>query len=318
MSCLIFPILILIIDFKLSTKLSQWVENGFITEDQKIKILNFEESQSTTNPILFGVSIFGVSLVILGLAYLVFAHWKDIPKSIKICVAFIFLLFSLFMANDFSYKKNAILYEIFLFLSFALIGGNLALISSRKNERFFFLIWGFFGSPLSFFSGHFLVPFLNFFCVFIGLYSLFDHYWLEKMFKNHQASSSLAFTFICLSILFLLNVFTQFPWIFAFELWVYIFFFLIQFVYVDYKALGGIISSICFIFILFTAGFTQNIVLFNITLILLVVRLFMLLEFNYSNKMSAATNFILIGVSVLFLTYLWVKFHDLIPKLWKS
>ncbi len=74
---------------KLQRRLKAWVDNHLISEEQKIKIQQFEEKRSSIiRPqwILYGFVILGGSVIGIGIISLIASNWEDIPGSVKLLV----------------------------------------------------------------------------------------------------------------------------------------------------------------------------------------------------------------------------------------
>lgn len=80
---------------KLQRRLKEWVDNHLISEDQKIKILQFEEKRSRIiRPqwILYGFVILGGSVIGIGIISLIASNWEDIPGTVKLLVDLLVLV----------------------------------------------------------------------------------------------------------------------------------------------------------------------------------------------------------------------------------
>lgn len=80
---------------KLKHRLKEWVDNQLISEEQKIKILLFEEKRSSIiRPqwILYGFLILGGSVIGIGIISLIASNWEAIPGSVKLVMDLLLLV----------------------------------------------------------------------------------------------------------------------------------------------------------------------------------------------------------------------------------
>ncbi len=114
---------------KLKRRLKEWVDNHLISEEQKIKILQFEEKRSSIiRPqwILYGFVILGGSVIGIGIISLIASNWEAIPGSVKLVADLLFLVgiaFGIIVAEQ--HQKTVVfdaLAVLFVFLCIASIG----------------------------------------------------------------------------------------------------------------------------------------------------------------------------------------------------
>jgi len=117
---------------KLKKKIDKWVKNELITEEQGVNIIDFEKKY---NKGLFGktaATIAGI-LIGLGICLIVASNWDYTPTSLKILGSF--GLLGAFSYN--AYKniviKNDKLRELFLILSFLMVGATIGLFGQIFN-----------------------------------------------------------------------------------------------------------------------------------------------------------------------------------------
>lgn len=114
---------------KLQRRLKEWVDNHLISEEQKIKILQFEEKRSRIiRPqwILYGFVILGGSVIGIGFISLIASNWEAIPGSVKLLVDLIVLVgiaAGIMLAEQ---RHKTVLFDtlavLFVFLCIASIG----------------------------------------------------------------------------------------------------------------------------------------------------------------------------------------------------
>lgn len=139
----------------LSNKTAAWVENQIITQEQRDKILSFERSKS--NNIFWKTAFFIAGLLIgLGICLIIAANWDDLSDTVKLIGDFIILgTFSYYTYHFWANKKRG-LTELFVILSFLMVGGSIGLISQIYQlqggwERFA-LAWCLLSLPFIFVS----------------------------------------------------------------------------------------------------------------------------------------------------------------------
>jgi uncharacterized membrane protein len=140
---------------KLKKKIDKWVENELISEAQGVNILDFEKKYNNG---LFGktaATIAGI-LIGLGICLIVASNWDYTPTSLKILGSF--GLLGAFSYN--AYKniviKNDKLRELFLILSFLMVGATIGLFGQIFNLdggwESFSTGWALLGAPYVFLS----------------------------------------------------------------------------------------------------------------------------------------------------------------------
>ena len=134
----------------LSKKLQKWVEQGIITKDQADKITELEGKNQSSMAWRMMFLIAGL-FIGLGIVLLIGANWDYIPASLKISGNFTIWLGILYGAYwSITHKKENIR-EMFLTLSFLMVGATIGLIGQIFNlsggwESFAFA-WALLGIP---------------------------------------------------------------------------------------------------------------------------------------------------------------------------
>ncbi len=80
---------------QLEEHLAKWVEQGFLSEEQKEKIQQFEATESRAkggNRVLYAFLILGISIIGIGIVSLIAVNWEQIDSSIKLGGDFLFLI----------------------------------------------------------------------------------------------------------------------------------------------------------------------------------------------------------------------------------
>ena len=117
---------------KLKRRLKEWVDNHLISEEQKIKILQFEEKRSSIiRPqwVLYGFVILGVSVIGIGIISLIASNWEDIPGSVKLLVVFLMLVgiaFGIMVAEQ---RNKTVLFDTLAVFFVSLCIASIGLIS---------------------------------------------------------------------------------------------------------------------------------------------------------------------------------------------
>lgn len=111
----------------LSKKLDRWKEQQFITQEQYNKILDFERTRSNSNFWRMAF-IFAGLLIGLGVCLLVASNWNALGHTVKLVGDFILLGGCSYMVYWSMAQKHTGLRELFIILSFLLIGASIGLI----------------------------------------------------------------------------------------------------------------------------------------------------------------------------------------------
>ena len=115
--------------------------------------------------IIFSVALLGIFSVLAGIGLIIAANWQfflNLPAIVKVSFGLGMLIVSL-MTTFFFYQNKKVLWEeAFLFISFLLIGGNIALIQQSYHLVISLqrgsLIWWALSIPLLFFTRYKLIP----------------------------------------------------------------------------------------------------------------------------------------------------------------
>ncbi|MBP5534884.1 MAG: DUF2157 domain-containing protein [Alphaproteobacteria bacterium] len=115
--------------------------------------------------IIFSVALLGIFSVLAGIGLIIAANWKfflGLPAIVKVSFGLGLLVISLITAFFFHQNKKKLWEEAFLFISFLLIGGNIALIQQSYHLSISLqkgsLIWWLLSLPLLFFTRYKLLP----------------------------------------------------------------------------------------------------------------------------------------------------------------
>ena len=132
------------------------------TEREKKDNQSFSFPEITREKILFAVALLGIFSVLSGIGLIIAANWEIIPALVKVALGLASLAASLMATVIFQRKEKTLLMESFLFVSFLLIGGNIALVQQTYHlhlnleQGSFF--WWLFSLPLIFFTRYRLIP----------------------------------------------------------------------------------------------------------------------------------------------------------------
>lgn len=200
-------------------KLLDWQKQGFITEEQKNKILEYENSKISYNWILYGFMLLGAIIIGIGIISLVAVNWSSIPVWVKLASMFAGLI-TLGSSICYLYNKPKykILFEIliivFLISCLAGIGQLLQIYHTVGKWYTPYLLWSAMTIPIIFYSKKLLAYILWVSLFVTGMLGL------TETFTNNF--SALYLLFICLfcGILFLgLKKSQSFLLSKAFKLW---------------------------------------------------------------------------------------------------
>lgn len=112
--------------------------------------------------ILYAVALLGIFSILSGVGLIVAANWAIIPEIVKVGGGLVVLALSLAAVSYFHTVGRPRWKESFLFISFCLIGGNIALIQQTYNlsiswSQGSFFWWGL-SLPLVFITRHKILP----------------------------------------------------------------------------------------------------------------------------------------------------------------
>lgn len=164
-------------------------EKGALTNEEYLTALaqlyaQERKKERTISPekmrqyILFSVVLLGVFCILAGLGLIIAANWGAIPALLKVGSSLGLLVLSLSGASYFNNRERKNWAETFLFISFLLIGGNIALIQQiyhfaiSMSEGSF--LWWALSLPLVFITKSRLIPLCS-----VGLFgfSIWDYIW---------------------------------------------------------------------------------------------------------------------------------------------
>lgn len=144
---------------KLAKKLSIWEEQKLISNEQREKILRYEESAAKPRflSIMTGLAVLCIGL---GLIALIAANWQEIPATVKLGADFILL----FLASAGIYRsaENSLRREGLILALALLILGSIGLIGQtyqlQPEGMRAYLLWGMLTLPLLSFSKKAALP----------------------------------------------------------------------------------------------------------------------------------------------------------------
>ena len=140
---------------RLNKKIDTWVEKKFISEDQKLQILEFEKNNSSSLGI-YTIITLGIVVIGIGLISLIASNWEEIPDFIKLILDFSILL-GLGAGIYFSESQNLPRWKDSLIIAFVIaILASIGLISQifhTGGELYQALgFWCFISLPIVLFS----------------------------------------------------------------------------------------------------------------------------------------------------------------------
>lgn len=128
--------------------------------------------------IVFSISLLGIFSILTGLGLIIAANWAVIPAILKVSGGLACLAISLVATSIFQKNKKTLWAEAFLFISFLLIGGNIALIQQSYHLSLSWqmgsLTWWSLSLPIVFFARYKLIPLCS---IGLLLFSIWDIIW---------------------------------------------------------------------------------------------------------------------------------------------
>lgn len=128
--------------------------------------------------IIFSIALLGIFSILAGLGLIIAANWAVIPAVLKVGGGLSFLAASLVATNYFQKNEKPLWMEAFLFISFLLVGGNIALVQQSYHLSLSWqegsMAWWALSLPLVFFTKYKLIPLCS-----VGLlgFSIWDIVW---------------------------------------------------------------------------------------------------------------------------------------------
>lgn len=128
--------------------------------------------------ILFSIVLLGIFSILAGLGLIIAANWALIPAILKVGGGLAFLVASLVTTTYFQRNEKPLWMEAFLFISFLLVGGNIALVQQSYHLSLSWqegsMAWWGLSLPLTFFTKYKLLPLCS-----VGLFgfSIWDIIW---------------------------------------------------------------------------------------------------------------------------------------------
>ncbi len=164
-------------------------KNGVLTKREysmAIKKITSKKNTKTEEPdfekikkrILFSIVLLGIFSILAGLGLIIAANWAVIPAILKVGGGLAFLVASLVTTTYFQKNEKPLWMEAFLFISFLLVGGNIALVQQSYHLSLSWqegsMTWWALSFPLVFFTKYKLIPLCS-----VGLlgFSIWDIIW---------------------------------------------------------------------------------------------------------------------------------------------
>ena len=135
-------------------------------------------AEAVKHKIVFSIALLGIFSIIAGLGLIIAANWAAIPAVLKVGGGLAFLAASLATTSYFQKNEKPLWAEAFLFVSFLLVGGNIALVQQSYHLSLSWqegsMAWWALSLPLVFFTKYKLIPLCS-----VGLlgFSIWDIIW---------------------------------------------------------------------------------------------------------------------------------------------
>lgn len=177
---------------KLENDLKEWVNLGFIHQDQAIKIRDYDASKPESSWALSGLLALGAIIVGIGIVSLIAANWQQIPDSLKLTCDFLLLIALAYWTLKTWESKKPIQFEVLLISYLILCLASIGLISQifHTGGRLYqaLLLWSAIAFAPNLASHKVLVPFLWTAGFLSGVaFSAYESTSLQPIFhKNHQ------------------------------------------------------------------------------------------------------------------------------------
>ena len=145
-------------------RLNIWQSAGLISEEQAIKITQYE-NQNMKPYLMYALVLLSVLFIGIGTISLIAANWDAIPTFVKLLVDFALLsscAYGVYRTQD---RRKPVYFEGILFLyglfSLATIGLIAQIYQLQADGPIAFLLWSSMMLPLSFFSKKIIFPFIT-------------------------------------------------------------------------------------------------------------------------------------------------------------
>ncbi len=182
-------------------------QKGVLTNDEYLKALDKLRGQERKNSfwgdpeqvrkkIIFSIALLGIFSIMAGLGLIIAANWEGIPPIVKVSTGLAVLAASLITSSHFQRNEKNLWTEAFLFISFLLVGGNIALVQQSYGLSLSWqegsMIWWAVSLPLIFFTKYRLIPLCS-----VGLlgFSVWDIIWE----MNYMVVVGMLFLFMMLT-----------------------------------------------------------------------------------------------------------------------
>ena len=145
------------IEARIESRLEEWKKRGLISEDQAIRIADYEAKRPSRNWIASAFITLGVVVIGIGIISLVAANWSSIPDAVKLAVDFLLLLGIAGAVHR--YRGDAWIL-LFILLCLATIG-LIAQVFNTGGELYeALLLWSIVTLPIVLLARHRFVAFL--------------------------------------------------------------------------------------------------------------------------------------------------------------
>ena len=280
-------------------------KKGVLTNDEYLKALNKLRAQERKNSfccdpelirkrIIFSIALLGIFSVLAGLGLIIAANWAIIPPIVKVGGGLACLATSLVITSYFQKNDKPLWMEAFLFISFLLVGGNIALVQQSYHLSLSWqegsMAWWLLSLPLVFFTKYKLIPLCS-----VGLlgFSIWDIIWD----MNYMLVAGLMFVLMMLTHFFngsLAKLIRDIAFIAA------IFCLYVGDISVDSGAVGIITTTLFLAFALSTPKTEDGAVkYYNCIFLLVAWRIFLLFWNAYYNLTSIGILLIVFGTILL-------------------
>lgn len=315
----------------LANKTAAWVEKQIITQEQRENILSFEKSKSNNTFWKTAFIIAGL-LIGLGICLLIAANWDDISNTVKLIGDFIILGTFSYFTYHFWTRESLGLTELFILLSFLMIGGSIGLIGQvfhlNGGWQSFAITWALLSLPFILISR---VLFFNIVWFVLLLNGLIDSDFFEVLWDTFMEYFTLKTLLFLICFVLLDFMFTRISKVYekytllpkaAAKVSIWIAYFIVIYVGFSFGLNWNIffgentlMQNICsylfvfgfFAFRMFLAMKSQNISSFKRNAILAEIYIFLIFISRIDNLWTSGIGFISAGLLVLVLIYILRK-----------
>ena len=183
-------------------RLNIWQSAGLISEEQAIKITQYE-NQNMKPYLMYALVLLSVLFIGIGTISLIAANWDAIPPFVKLLVDFALLsscAYGVYRTQD---RRKPVYFEGILFLyglfSLATIGLIAQIYQLQADGPIAFLLWSSMMLPLSFFSKKIIFPFITL-TTFLSSSIYYIEDYIEYVFMGWDIGILMTFTLLFLLI----------------------------------------------------------------------------------------------------------------------